>query len=591
MAVFHLSDHSHRTFFQFAARGRDFDRHELLYRTEYQSAGGAWVLFLHESTEDPGTSGIPGRIYGGELLLVPHGLFLQLCDLRVLSGIGGLSVSGPCPGKKGWLFAAGVALGCNVLSRFSNLPEAAMIVGVWAYGIICWLEARKEIGKSLGQAGETTETAEKIKARKKAAGVKIRKKLLQDTGMCLAGYLTALLVLFGYIQIRYGMDEYVKGILRLFSMTEVATDYTAASMIMGMFDWYFQNLYWEIRMCVFLVVGIVAVGVLELIGSYVRKDTVTKVLRILEWAGSIALAAVMVFWLYRQGFCAREYTNYGAIIWPGVTFLTLTLLVTLWRIFTPSAPREEKLISGLIFLIVWITSLGSNNKLYPSMNNLFLALPYMYWQFYRFCKYVGSFRWKRITISAMPVKCLLGGFFLLFFVQVGLFGRNFAFAEGTGIQDIDAQVTNNETLKGVWMSEERAGWMQGISEYVNERGLAGRDVLIYGQIPALSYYLQMPAAFNPWPDLDSYQSGQLEQDMLKMQERMDADASYRPVVLLEKKYAVYLEAGENALEALQPTEKERSLIVDNPKLLLIGKFMEDYGYEKTFENEKFVIYE
>lgn len=494
-------------------------------------------------------------------------------------------------GRKGWLFAAGAALGCNVLARFSNLPEAAMIVGVWAYGIICWLEERKEIGKNSGQAVETTETAEKIKVRKKAAGVRLRKKLLQDTGMCLAGYLTALLILFGYIQIRYGMDEYVKGIRRLFSMTEVATDYTAASMIMGMFDWYFQNLYWEIRMCVFLVVGIVAVGVLELIGSYVRKATVTKLLRILEWAGSIALAAVMVFWLYRQGFCAREYTNYGAIIWPGVTSLTLTLLVTLWRIFTPSAPKEEKLISGLIFLIVLITSLGSNNKLYPSMNNLFLALPYMYWQFYRFCKYAGSFRWKRITISAIPAKCLFGGFFLLFFVQVGLFGRSFVFAEGTGIQDIDAQVTNNETLKGVWMSEERAGWMQEISEYVNTRGLAGNDALIYGQIPALSYYLQMPAAFNPWPDLDSYQIGQLEQDMQKMQERMDEDATYRPVVLLEKKYAVYLEDGEAALMRMEPTEKEQGWIVDNPKLLLIGKFMEDYGYEKTFENEKFVIYE
>ena len=494
-------------------------------------------------------------------------------------------------GRKGWLFAAGAALGCNVLARFSNLPEAAMIVGVWAYGIICWLEERKEIGKNSGQAVETTETAEKIKAQKKAAGVRLRKKLLQDTGMCLAGYLTALLILFGYIQIRYGMDEYVKGIRRLFSMTEVATDYTAASMIMGMFDWYFQNLYWEIRMCVFLVVGIVAVGVLELIGSYVRKATVTKLLRMLEWAGSIALAAVMVFWLYRQGFCAREYTNYGAIIWPGVTFLTLTLLVTLWRIFTPSAPKEEKLISGLIFLIVLITSLGSNNKLYPSMNNLFLALPYMYWQFYRFCKYAGSFRWKRITISAIPAKFLFGGFFLLFFVQVGLFGRSFVFAEGTGIQDIDAQVTNNETLKGVRMSEERAGWMQEISEYVNTWGLAGNDALIYGQIPALSYYLQMPAAFNPWPDLDSYQIGQLEQDMQKMQERMDADATYRPVVLLEKKYAVYLEDGEAALMRMEPTEKEQGWIVDNPKLLLIGKFMEDYGYEKTFENEKFVIYE
>ena len=91
--------------------------------------------------------------------------------------------------------------------------------------------------------------------------------------------------------------------------------------------------------------------------------------------------------------------------------------------------------------------------------------------------------------------------------------------------------------------------------------------------------------------LDSYQIAQMEEDMHKMQERMDMDATYRPVVLLEKKYAVYLEAGENVLEALQPTEKERSLIVDNAKLLLIGEFMDAYGYEKTFENEKFVIFE
>ncbi len=113
-------------------------------------------------------------------------------------------------GKKGGLlFAAGVALGCNVLSRFSNLPEAAMIVGVWAYGIICWLEEQKSIVQDCVDVAGNAETENK-EARKKAAGRRLRKKLLQDTGMCLAGYLTALLVLFGYIQIRYGMDEYVK---------------------------------------------------------------------------------------------------------------------------------------------------------------------------------------------------------------------------------------------------------------------------------------------------------------------------------------------------------------------------------------------
>ena len=165
-------------------------------------------------------------------------------------------------GKGGLLFAAGVALGCNVLARFSNLPEAAMIVGVWAYGIICWLEEQKSIAQESVLTLREMRKRKIRKARKKAAGRRLRKKLLQDTGMCLAGYLTALLVLFGYIQIRYGMDEYVRGIQRLFSMTEVATDYTAASMILGMFDWYLQNLYWELRMCVFLIVGMISGGIL-----------------------------------------------------------------------------------------------------------------------------------------------------------------------------------------------------------------------------------------------------------------------------------------------------------------------------------------
>ena len=57
-----------------------------------------------------------------------------------------------------------------------------------------------------------------------------------------------------------------------------------------------------------------------------------------------------------------------------------------------------------------------------------------------------------------------------------------------------------------------------------------------------------------------------------MQERMDADASYRPVVLLEKKYAVYLEAGENALEALQPTERAQP----------------DRGQSQAFADRKFM---
>ncbi len=91
--------------------------------------------------------------------------------------------------KKGFLIAAGLVLGANVFVRFSNLPEAVLIVGVWAYGIIC----RKKIGK-----------------------------VVQETLYCLAGYVGSLLLFLGYISLRYGMTAYPEAIKRLFSMTDMA---------------------------------------------------------------------------------------------------------------------------------------------------------------------------------------------------------------------------------------------------------------------------------------------------------------------------------------------------------------------------------
>lgn len=56
-------------------------------------------------------------------------LFLLLCILFLYVGL--------AEEKKGFLIAAGLVLGANVFVRFSNLPQAVLIVGVWAYGIIC----------------------------------------------------------------------------------------------------------------------------------------------------------------------------------------------------------------------------------------------------------------------------------------------------------------------------------------------------------------------------------------------------------------------------------------------------------------------
>ena len=504
--------------------------------------------------------------------------------------------------KKWYLFGAGICLGINVLVRFSNLPEAALIVGVWAYAVI---EALEDNGAWQEMRRKEKEAEGKKIGWKRICWKKVWqsawKQIWQNTLWCLSGYLAALFVLFGYIQIRYGLDNYVDGILRLFAMTDNATDYKATSMIMGLVGTYVENLYWVVRIGFFVVVGILlfVFGRLCLENKVIRKlrneskivSVVCKVLEIGLKAGGVIIAVVMLWWLYEKGFCATEYTHYGAILWPGVTFLMLTMGIAVIRIFHPKCPKEEKLISGLLFLVVLLTSLGSNNKVYPSMNNLFVAAPYTLWECWRFLTKVKEWRWKRLLASAFPVKTILTAFLGLFLFQSALFGVKFVFAEGTGILETSAMVENNEILKGVRMQPERAQWMEEATAYVKENNLQGREVLLYGELPALSYYLQMPSAFNPWSDLRSYSLETMEQDMQEMEADMAADEAQRPVIIVEDKYVQFLEGGKAALEKLGLYEQQIQKIAEDEKWVLIREFMEKYGYEKTYFNEKFTMYE
>lgn len=530
--------------------------------------------------------------------------------------------------KKWCLYAAGLCLGSNVLVRFSNLPEAALIVAVWAYGVIEALESKRKVmsqsktvsaeaavdeGKAVFQskavsaeaamdedegrsenfentAIDSTTTHRNLDKTRDAQGTLGR--TVYRTLWCLGGYLTALGVLFSYVQLRYGMNAYVEGVKRLFAMTDNAPDYKATSMLRSMFDMYLENLYWAIRILVIVAAGMVMFAVAE---GLVRRmgDKAGRILRTGSRILWCAVCLAMLGWLYYRGFCSLEFYAYGSMIRPGVLFLMLTMGIAAIRIFHKKSPKEEKLISGLIILVVLLTSIGSNNKLYPSLNNLFLAAPYTLWQSYGFIRYVGNGTWKGIVLSSFPAKGVLTAFLCMFVVQSFLFGANFMFAEATGVQEVTAKVENNEILKGIRMNPERAKWVSEISEYVGAQELAGRDVILYGQIPAMSYYLQMPAAFNSWSELDSYSIETMEKDMAILREKMEKDASYRPVVILENQFILYWQGGREALEGLGVEEvriQKVESLMENGKWQLIENFLQDYGYENTFRNEKFGIW-
>ena len=536
--------------------------------------------------------------------------------------------------RKWFLFAAGVCLGANVLVRFSNLPEMALILAVWAYDVIL----ERDLIKSMEHRPES-----------------FWRRTGRHTLWCLSGYLAALALLFLNIHMDYGLGAYVEGIKRLFAMTDTAVDYKASSMLLGMIHIYVDHLYWVVRIVVILVggavllllarllreglcrleehffagrnkidasnvesddhgrvqleasrkrfeigirifmgfVGLAIGGLLYYLGFWtllIQGDVTVRQFGMLALAFTMSLALAscvgervsagllgiaMLGWLYLRGFCSFLFYSYDSILRPGILFLMLAMFIGLIRIIHPASPREEKLISGIVILLILITSIGSNNGIYPSLNNLFLAAPYTLWQCWRFLRHVK----EKVRLSVLAAKGLLGAFLAMCLFQFGAFGFVFVFAESTGVQKADTYVENNEVLRGIRMSADKAQMISSLNDYVNENGLQGQEVILYGGIPSLSFYLQMPSAFNPWSDLDSYSLEQMALQLKETEAAMEKGGK-RPVVILEQEYAARL---GKAADSTSVSLREK-------KWLILKEFMEKNDYQSVLENEKMTVY-
>lgn len=510
--------------------------------------------------------------------------------------------------RKGCFVAAGALLGANVLVRFSNLPEMGMILAVWAYDFIVWrLEKRKKAEEPVRfnekhGGGDRAPESGKDKAFTASAGSipaaeGFWRRTVRHTLWCLLGYVAALAALLSDIHLRYGLGEYVAGIRRLFAMTDNAADYKPAAMIMGILYRYREELYWMVRMGVIVLGGLVLFALAGWLEGFLRGHLQKMIhigVRVLWSLVSIA----MIGWLYKAEFLSFYYFSYDSIWHPGPIFLMLTMLIAGIRILDRNVLKEEKLISGMVILIILLTPIGSNNDILPSLNNLFLAGPYVLWESWRFLRHAGEYRTKGgLVLSAFPAKGVLTAFLAICLFQFGAFGAEFAFYEGTGIQDAEVTIDNNPVLRNIRMSPERAQWMEELSAYANENGLQGQEVILYGDIPSISYYLSMPSAFNPWSDLDSYSLETMERDMARLEGEIGEKGREKPVIILERTYALYEEDRGSDREASLDSEgtsvlsaQERETLEADPKWKRLLAYMDAFGYEQSFRNGKFAVY-
>lgn len=420
--------------------------------------------------------------------------------------------------KQKWFFVAGILLGINVFVRFPNLTQAALITVVIYDAIL----------------------------RKKSF-----KSTMQCIGLCVGGYLTAVLAVLGGIALFYGGSEYFAMIQSLFDMKDTESSYSLASMIILPLQAYWEQLRW-------LWVIPVVTGVGMLIYKFCKKPVLKYIVSTAFLAGILAI--VLAF--YKMGIFWRQYNDYSCFRVWAVAFVVFTLGLAFYIICSKKTSQFEKCFACMVIVIIAITPLGSNNALYPVYNNLYLVAPFT---FTMSMKYIGR---KKAEVL-WPMKIALAVVCTVFMMQSLLFAWVFTFRDAGFTTGIDTTITENRVLRGMRTSAERAKVIEELSAYAYENDLCGREVLLYGEIPFASYALEMPSALSSsWADLDTVLNTKA------MQAEMEAMES-EPVIIIATDYYEDL---------LQNPE------TDNEKALLISAYMQEHSYEETFRNDKFVVY-
>ncbi|MCR4597397.1 MAG: hypothetical protein K5678_00015 [Acetatifactor sp.] len=487
--------------------------------------------------------------------------------------------------KKTWmLVAAGACLGLNVFVRFSNLPEMGLILAVWAYALWEGFEHRAEDPKWFG----------------KAFGA-----LLKYTLWCLVGYLGALAIGFGWIALRYGISDYVTGIQGLFAMTETATDYQALSMIKGLFWPFKDGIYWVTHIGFFGALAFVIGTLIDVIAGKLGKDRegrakARKVGELLTILISVACSVAMVLWLFRRteslgNFASFRYSSYDSFYWPCTLLWMITLGIGFLEMILPKNAKEKRMYGLMIILVAFLTSLGSNNGIYPSLNNLFALAPYVLQKAADYTVFLLGLRKdkgkKHVALNFLPA-CLFGWTLVaLIAMQVSLFGAYFVFCEGTGVTNATAKVTGNKALQGLKMTEERAHALQGLSDFIAKEELGGSEVILHGQIPAMAFYMDLKPAFHSWNDLASYDIETMRRTIndLKKERIKPLSSEKPPLVIAEKNYAAYGPYFPSSYFVEGETEVLR-LLPEDEKWTLVQIYMGELHYEKCYENEKFVVW-
>ena len=490
--------------------------------------------------------------FGAELLalclcwapvtILYHYLSYILLDLIVVFLYLGLSRD-----QSGWLFGAGLLLGLNVTVRFPNITGCALILAVWING--AWMKKRG-------------------------------KDILRQSLLCIAGALTGFGTLWLRMAFTYGPGAYTDAILQLMRMPSEASDYGTVAMILNMVLAYVE--YGKS----FLLLALLLI-LLTFLVSFGGKKLDRGVFR---W-GKVLLCTAAVLVLFRvwkyYGYFSFQYCAYPSMAFWAFLMVILNLVVCILGILSPRIQTSRKLLLLLMLLIQFLTPLGGNNHLYSVINNLFLLLPVEGMMLYE--AFTGFTKWDDLRIGVLQEDRFLfirdryvstavirTGLLLLvaaFALQSFCFGLMFTFRDGTDGQKRNTKIENNAILNGMITREALALDLEELTAYMESPEAKDQKLLLYGDVPALVFYLHRESAISSsWPSLRSYSTEVFRGEL----EKLSGKGSYPAVIL--------------STEIRKLLEQEGFIDSPDKKRQLLWDYMASNGYKETLRNDTFSVW-
>lgn len=451
-----------------------------------------------------------------------------------------------------YFVAAGIILGICVAVRMPNITFMALILPVWCD---CFW-------KRSGQRRDLTD----------CAGNQLWfRKLITRTLYCVGGYLAGVAIPLAAICVRYGLAAYPRMIAALFGMTDHAADYKPASMVTAMFGDYIQYSVWLILFVCYLAAGMLFFRVLHrFVQGVDRARACEKKITVVFWILYAVGLAVLLRFCYGRGMFGFDYSEYFSMYKWVTVYLLIVLGMCAWLLLDKRADSDLKLWAVFLPVIILVTPLGSNNGLYPIINNLLLVMP---------VSLLMAREALALAKKEFAFRLVFGTVLVCTAVQSILFGVGFVFhdagARGAGQDENSRLVLQCDSAgAGLLTTADRKAAVEELDTYLYENRLNQKQVILYGDIPGMAYLFGMePAISTTWADLDSYDMALLNEELARVAEGFAAGSL--PVMIVGRASADPLTEADG---------------LKYQKLRILTDFAAENGYRQCFENEAYRVF-